>query len=344
MSREIVPIASLGSRPPTHGRIRFGVFDGRPKSIKTFRFTSDDTTALEQIADLYGGRVEKWSNPKAAPGQSEVITEAREIKVFLPPDPLSVHYEQWAAGGCQRRCDGVTCSLAQRTGDDYEMTDVDCLCVASNQMACKPTSRLNVLLPGVRFGGVWMLQSAGWTVAQEMPAMVALIQGMQARGIVAAFLTLKEDQAQGGSKKFIVPKLRMDDAPEALAAAAARGIAIDAPAAPAIGPAPFNGIPESAIHRDADVLTEATFTYDDEVIDAELVDDDLEELADRAAEAPSATALILAGPDLLSGVLVNADGDVDEARRLLEGIVAGKAEIKSVLDDGSLKLVKAKAA
>ena len=55
--KPIKPIHDLG-RTPEHGRIRLGVKTERAmKSLDTFRFTSPDKEAIEQIADAYGGDV-----------------------------------------------------------------------------------------------------------------------------------------------------------------------------------------------------------------------------------------------------------------------------------------------
>ena len=90
----VIPLHSLGTRMPEHGRIRMGVKDanrGFPKAIDKLRFTSPDKEAVEQIANLYGGEVNKWNDKKASPpNQWEVITTSESIKVFLPKDSLSI--------------------------------------------------------------------------------------------------------------------------------------------------------------------------------------------------------------------------------------------------------------
>ena len=76
--RKVEPLTENYSRIPEHGRIRLGMQDegrGFPKSLDTFRFTSPDKEAVEQIANLYGGEVNKWNDKKASPpNQWEVIT------------------------------------------------------------------------------------------------------------------------------------------------------------------------------------------------------------------------------------------------------------------------------
>jgi hypothetical protein len=167
--RAIVPITQMHRRIPEAGRIRFGVKTAKAmKAIDTFRFTSHDEAALGQVAALYGGTVVPWSDPKAAPGQFEVITTASEIKIILPPDPLggTPIYERWGGGGCERRCDGITCGTLTQGPDGIETVEVDCICTAKGEMGCDVHTRLSVMLAGVRFGGTWRLDTKSWNAAQ----------------------------------------------------------------------------------------------------------------------------------------------------------------------------------
>lgn len=225
--RAIVPIANISRRLPEAGRIRIGVKSGKAmRALNTFRFTSHDHEALEQIAATYGGTVKPWSDPKAAEGQFEVITEASEIRIVLPPDPLggTPVYELWGGGGCERRCDGLSAQVVTKGPDGAEMIDVPCICSAKGAMACDVKTRLTVILPEVRFGGVWRLESKSWNVAQEFPGMVDLIQSLQERNLTRGILALKHRRSvtAGETHKFIVPVLGVDETVEALAAGNAR--------------------------------------------------------------------------------------------------------------------------
>lgn len=227
MSRPVVPIANMARRIPEAGRIRFGVKSGKAmRALSTFRFTSHDREALDQIAALYGGDVKPWSDPKAAEGQFEVITQASEIRVVLPPDPLggTPVYELWGGGGCERRCDGLNAQVVTKGPDGAEMLDVPCICAAKEAMSCEPRTRLSVILPQIRFGGVWRLETKSWNAAQEMPGMVDLIQSLQERGLTRGVLALKHRRSvtAGETHKFIVPVLGVDETVEALAAGSAR--------------------------------------------------------------------------------------------------------------------------
>src|SRR3954468_13623690 len=101
MSKTVQPLAERDSRMTEHGRIRFGVKTGKAmKAIDTLRFTSPDKAAIDELAKLYGGTVKAWSDDKSAvKNQYEVITQAREIDVVLPPGSLSSWYELWTGGG-----------------------------------------------------------------------------------------------------------------------------------------------------------------------------------------------------------------------------------------------------
>lgn len=262
--RTIVPIANMQRRLPEAGRLRTGVKAGkRPKAIPTWRITSHDQEAVAQVASIYGGTPRPWSD-SPTPGQWEVITEAAELRIVLPPDPLGSTpiYESWSAGGCQRRCDGLTCQTPISGPDGTEMTDVPCMCQAKGEMVCRPHTRLSVILPDVRFGGTWRYESAtSWNVAQEIPGMVDLIQSLQERGLSRALLGIEHRKTVTGGEthRFTIPVLRVADSMDAMLAGAARVSAL-----PTAEPDPSVPAIEAAA-RPPDL--------DDEVIDAEVIED-----------------------------------------------------------------------
>lgn len=276
MTHPVVPVANLQRRLPTAGRIRTGIRGpkGAPKAISTFRFTSADEEAIHQIAAVYGGEAKPWKDAPT-PGQWEVITTASEIRVVLPPDPLTGTplYEMWSGGGCQRRCDGVTCSVMQSGPDGGEVVDTDCICSGKGAMECSPHTRLSVILPEVRFAGVWRYESArSWAVAQEMPGMVDLIQSLQDRGLTRGLLAIESRKtvSAGQTRRFTIPVLRVADTFDQVLAGAARvGQVEAADEAPALNAAPA---PESEPEQD-------------EVADGEIMaeQDDVEDLRNRLA-------------------------------------------------------------
>jgi hypothetical protein len=277
--RPIVPLANLARRLPEAGRLRTGVQaptrSGKtaPKAIETWRMTSHDQEAIEQVAAIYGGTPRPWAG-SPTPGQWEVVTEASELHVVLPPDPLggTPIYEAWSGGGCQRRCDGLVCQTPTSGPDGTEMTEVPCMCSTKGEMVCKPHTRLAVILPDVRFGGTWRYESAtSWNVAQELPGMVDLIRSLQERGLTRALLAIEHRKSAQTRKPFTIPVLRVADSLDRLAAGAARVTSIQpAPTMTEIGPAPA----ETPIDETPESTAAAPPDLDDEVIDAVIVEDD----------------------------------------------------------------------
>ena len=286
MGRSVVPIAEFGQDLATAGRIRFGKKNSRklPEALKTFRLTSGDRTAVEQLAAMYGGEVKEWNDPKANPQhQWEVETEADEIPVWLPPAPLMTTYEHWQGGSNVRRCDGVTCEVAGR--DD--MQEVPCLCDAAGAMTCKPQVRLTVVMPHIRFGGGWRLDTGGWAALREMPTMVSMVQQMQAQsGLAVAVLRLEQRMSQGGAKRYVVPTLTIDATPVQIMAGENRA---------AVGSGERPGLSGEEVP----VAIEAG--SDEDVVDAEVVDDiDVWSLPNAPREPVELTDKQVDG--LLSGV------------------------------------------
>ncbi len=257
--RAIVPTDQLGQRIPEQGRIRLGVKTERAmKAITEFRFTSPDQDALDQLADLYGGSVSVWSDPKAnPPNQFELLSTAKSIRVFLPPDALSIHYEMWTGGGVVRRCDGLECETTVNGPEGKEPALVPCICETQQKMMCKPHARLTVILPDISFRGSWRLETKGWNAVQELPTMVALIDQLQSSGrMTKASLTISEQthMVDGTKQNYVVPKIGLDESPEALIEGRAVVAAIDDSSVPAL---PVAGV---------------SVVADTEIVDAELVE------------------------------------------------------------------------
>lgn len=220
MSRDIVRVVDMARRLPEAGRIRFGEKGpkGEPRKLLTFRFTSHDQAAIEEIAQLYGGTPQPWPD---FPGQWQVTSTAAEIPIVLPPDSLyGPHYELWSGGGLIRRCDGETCSSPVKVAGGAEMIDRPCICVERGALECKPKIRLSVILPEIKFSGAWRLESGGWNATLELPGMVAMIESLQQRGLMRATLALEARQSKsaGLTRKFVVPVLRPSVSLDALAA------------------------------------------------------------------------------------------------------------------------------
>lgn len=284
MAREIVAIRNLATRMPEQGRIRIGEkgTKGNPVKLTEFRFTSSDESAVHAIAERYGGKPRPWDGAPNG-GEWEVKTEASEIPIALPPDPLggTPMYELWSGGGLVRRCDGETCHLPVASAEGGEMDEAPCVCVAQQALACKPKTRLTVILREIPFGGGWRLESGGWNVAHEMPGMVDMIQSLESRGLVTGVLALEQrtSKANGKTRKFVVPVLRPSVSVDELLAGAGRLKALSAPTAAL---ARVDDTPEP-------VTPEWYESVDEEIVDAEIVEEEHHQ-ADTPTVVPSSTS------------------------------------------------------
>lgn len=306
MSNKVVAISDMGQRRQEQGRIRFGVKTATAmKAIETFRFTSPDREAIEQIAALYGGEAKAWSDAKANPqDQFEVITQAKVIRVYLPPGGLTCSYELWAGSGRKRMCDGVTCEVAMQSGPE-PYVEAPCICDGNGRMECKPKTRLQVILPEIKLGGVWRLETGSWNAAQEMPAMEQMAQQLQMYGVIEAVLSLsrRSDLDRTGRKRhYVVPKIEFKMGAEALAAGAAQVAGLPQ-GGPRLALAEGNGqssVPEPPALTgpqadDTEMHGESTVPVsggDEDIVDAEIVEPEptppvetrAADLADRAKE------------------------------------------------------------
>lgn len=204
-------ILTLQKRSRELGRIRIGqqVESGngkmRPEKLDRFRITSASQPLIERIAELYGGEAQPWDNHGSP--QFEVITTTTRLPVLVPPQPVSQYFEQWSGGGCQRRCDGVTELLKDRP----------CLCGPDPEdRACKPTTRLNVVLRDVAGIGVFRLESHGYYSATELPEVAEFLA--RAGGYIPAWLSLEQRTVirDGRTRRWMVPILEVDVTPSQL--------------------------------------------------------------------------------------------------------------------------------
>lgn len=189
------------------------------KAIDTWRATSHDKKAIEQVAAMYGGTPVKWTNTKATyRDQWEVITDAPTVQAIISPaDSLSVARERWTGKGyADRRCaiDGSSCTLYRANGESRQFEG--CRCEQDetpwgSKEHCKFYSRLNVLLPCCQLGGLWRMESKGQTFAHEAPGMIELIGSLSPSRFVVVDLTLTARQklTPNGMRHFIVPTISL---------------------------------------------------------------------------------------------------------------------------------------
>lgn len=348
--RAIRPISELGSRVQEAGKIRLGIKNGNtPKAIDTFRFTSPHLDVIEQLAAHYGGTPRPWDDPKASVrGQHEVITDAKTIRVLVPPGGLTQHYELWSGAGCARRCNGLLCEVPGRGTDGPQ--SVPCICTEEQDMQCRPQTRLSLVLPDVTFRGVWTLSSKSWNAAEELVGMERMIDQLQQDvAIVQAEMHLEQRSrmTNQGKRNFVVPTLTIPHTAEALAAGDV-GVSIGGPRAAIAGArAALTAGPDSGI----------TNPDPDEDVAEGVIVPTAEDIAEQAVDL--ANELILDPHKMLVGVCQGVarkvrgkDTDVSaitapehldedeliEAGQFLADVRSDRIEITSVADDGRLNI------
>lgn len=257
------PIVQIQRRMMQLGRVRLGEKGprGEPRKLATFRFTSASRPLLDAVSSLYGGRVSAW---EGAPdeGYFQVTTEATSLDIILPPVfsdvdgtptlPYSQWYERWSAGGCERRCDGVTESLSGKP----------CLCdpdrrKQGEKTECQVTTRVSFMLPDVPGLGVWRLDSKGWNAATELPLTLEVLSSAarEHKFIPATLSVQKRTSKQAGqTRRYVVPVIELKDATvRQLAAGEVPSLlAVNAPAAAPARPAILSGalLPEDTSFED----------------------------------------------------------------------------------------------
>lgn len=349
--RAIRPISELGSRVQEAGKIRLGIktAKGAPKAIDTFRFTSPHHDVIEQLAALYGGEPRPWDDPKASVrNQHEVVTDAKTIRVLVPPGGLTQHYELWSGSGCIRRCNGLLCEVPSKAPTE-DVTSVPCICTETQDMQCRPQTRLSLVLPDVTFRGVWTLSSKSWNAAEELVGMERMIDQLQQDvAIVQAEMHLEQRSrmTSQGKRNFVVPTLTIPHTAEQLATGDV-GLAVGGARAGLTGArkALGAGAQDSGI-RNPDV--------DDDEAEAEIIPT-AEDIATQAADL--ANELIMNPHDLLVGVCMGVsrkfraediepatspelllDDELIAAATFLADVRAERIEVISVLPDGRLNI------
>ena len=185
-----------------------------PAKLETFRLTSASRTLLEAAAAIYGGTVQDWRDAPD-PGYFQLTTTARELDVLIPPTLASYSqaYELWDAGGCVRRCDGVT----------ERISDQPCICDPAKR-ECAITTRVSVMLPRLPGLGVWRLDSHGWNAATTLPSTLELLgaaaQGGWVRAVLRAVQRSKRVREEGKAltHRWTEPQLDVAETMDALMA------------------------------------------------------------------------------------------------------------------------------
>lgn len=194
------------------GRLRLGTKSakGFPTKLETWRATSQSKEFIQAIADLYGGEVAAWKADPKGPQQWECITDSSSMEIIVAPgETLSQYWELWNAGGCLRRCDGYV-----------EMkSDGPCLCPTDHDerrkgaaqrtpTACKPTTRVSVILRDIPAIGLWRIETRGIYAAMELSGMTEILEMATRRNIyLPATLRLdtRTSKEGGQTNRYAVP-------------------------------------------------------------------------------------------------------------------------------------------
>lgn len=167
-----VGVIRLGEQVAT-GNVKNGQPTYRPAKLSTFRFTSPSRALIDAVAGMHGGEVRPWQSNTGP--QWEVISKAKEIPVLVPPQVVDPNYELWGNGFRSRMCDGETeqirnsaCMCLTQFGPDFTKT-------APPGKACKPTTRMSLMLANLVSLGTWKLESHGWNAAAELPMLASAI-------------------------------------------------------------------------------------------------------------------------------------------------------------------------
>lgn len=332
--RPMAPTAQARRRLPECGRIRLGIRTiarsgkEKPERIQTLRFTSETRPLIDALAGIHGGQVKPWRN--GTRDEFEVISDAAEIPVILPPDPIGdgAIYELWGGGSLQRRCDGVTAVCPTRVSDDeVAMVERECICNAKERVECKVTLRLNVIIPDIPFAGVWRCDTHSWNAEKELPGMVEALHAFASAGFSRAIFGVRAEESMiaGRKQHFNVPYLRTDASVQQALEGAGAVAAIAAVPLRQIGPAPLpcGHYEENCPCDSQEVTVDPGLGTCDPVATPE---------SGRGGGAPAAP---VTDPDVYSKarakhmILAITNGDVGEAREVWEW--AGWAGRASVL-------------
>lgn len=254
-------LLNIQRRTAEHGRLRTGLNNGKfPTRSSTWIVTSHSEEHVRTAAELWGGTAEQWTPLNSNIQQWRVITKASSIEALITPgDPLNQYNEMWSAGGCQRRCDGVTellsrqpCICARTFGEDWHQQP--------KGRVCSTTSRLNVMLPDLSGMGMWRAETHSFYAASEWGGMVDMVlAGTDGRGFVPVTLRIEPRQVvrNGETKKFpvVVVELRGVTPRQALAGPLPTALALDPTGSRAVAaieaPRPdYQALAEAALNSD----------------------------------------------------------------------------------------------
>ena len=195
-----------------------------PRRSDSFVFHTDDRARADEIARVYGGEVAEAVSSDEEGGTWRVITNAREIECILPATDergFDDWMETWGRGGLIRRCNGSVCLIAVDPETGEIKRDVPCVCDALDLKGddrCDPTTRLNVLMPGLSEApglGIWQVQSRGWATHNAIASAIDLMTQVGVTAGVPIVLrieqrTMRSESEDGKAKAHSVPVITLD--------------------------------------------------------------------------------------------------------------------------------------
>lgn len=214
-----MPLLDRQKKAKQIGEIRLGLRVAtakgnlRPAKGETLRFTTRSGFVAQDVANKLGGDVHETT---LSDGRAtfEVITNVTEVAVMVPPGDavISQHYEMWTAAGCARRCDGFTDQISG--GSCKCPNDLDVrkeMAMKTPPQACKPLTRLNVMLPYIADLGVWLVQSTGDMAADELGEIASVLKAARNQGVaIPAMLRMEQRVSRIVGEKpheYVVPVL-----------------------------------------------------------------------------------------------------------------------------------------
>lgn len=201
-------------------RIRLGDKSekGAPRKLTDrIRITSASKPIVEAFVDEFGGDVMPW-NHDGPKWQTYLPTTELDILV-LPGQSLDQWWETYRGSVCERRCDGEVETLSGKPC----MCPPDVAVRMKTPNACRPMTRINVIVPSVEFIGAGSLVTHGMIAAQTLPQSIMVAEAaLRAGHLVPARLRIIEHR---GKKHFIYPQIEIVGVslPQLAAAAAQQG-------------------------------------------------------------------------------------------------------------------------
>jgi hypothetical protein len=211
-----------------------------PNKLDTFRITSPHREVADAVAEQFGGQVLPWRGARGP--EWEVITGRQELAVLVPNQIIDTNYEMWGPKLKTRFCDGaverlrgVSCLCQRWDNHEHRFVGGKCVICRLDQKwqgephhhqfdmgecvicgcgrACKPTTRVNVMIQGIPGIGTFKVESHGINAAIELPTLAGLVAS--ATKPLPALLGMRFEEPHRLRKsgeievrKFYVPELR----------------------------------------------------------------------------------------------------------------------------------------